>query len=78
TMLHTTGDPFDTQLQQSQLQWLYSSDAAAIGLAENYTGLPLTGRDVLRWAAFRPTGQSPFGRHGSRRIIAKANGPGSA
>ncbi|ORB88144.1 4-hydroxybenzoate 3-monooxygenase [Mycobacterium persicum] len=47
TMLHTTGDPFDTQLQQSQLQWLYSSDAAAIGLAENYTGLPLTGRDVL-------------------------------
>ncbi|MHA7651113.1 4-hydroxybenzoate 3-monooxygenase [Mycobacterium sp. ML4] len=40
TMLHTSGDPFDEQLQLAQLRWLYSSEAAAIGLAENYTGLP--------------------------------------
>ena len=41
SMLHISGDPFDAQLQQSQLQWIYSSRAAATGLAENYAGLPL-------------------------------------
>jgi p-hydroxybenzoate 3-monooxygenase len=41
TMLHTTGDPFDTQLQLSQLRWVTSSHAAAAGLAENYAGLPI-------------------------------------
>jgi p-hydroxybenzoate 3-monooxygenase len=41
TMLHTTGDPFDAQLQLSQLRWVASSPAAATGLAENYAGLPL-------------------------------------
>ncbi|MGV7704070.1 hypothetical protein PJN16_22705 [Mycobacterium kansasii] len=46
TMLHTTGDPFDAQLQRSQLHWLYSSDAAAMGLAENYTGPPLRVSDL--------------------------------
>lgn len=43
-MLHISGDPFDAQLQQAQLQWLFSSQAAATGLAENYAGLPLTVR----------------------------------
>jgi p-hydroxybenzoate 3-monooxygenase len=41
TMLHTNGDPFDAQLQRSQLQWVCSSEAGARGLAENYAGLPI-------------------------------------
>ncbi len=41
TMLHTTGDPFDAQLQLSQLRWIAKSTAGATGLAENYTGLPI-------------------------------------
>jgi p-hydroxybenzoate 3-monooxygenase len=41
TMLHTTGDPFDAQLQLSQLRWVASSVAGATGLAENYAGSPL-------------------------------------
>jgi p-hydroxybenzoate 3-monooxygenase len=41
TMLHATGDPFDAQLQLSQLRWVASSVAGASGLAENYAGLPL-------------------------------------
>jgi p-hydroxybenzoate 3-monooxygenase len=41
TMLHTSGDPFDTQLQLSQLRWVTSSAAGATGLAENYAGLPI-------------------------------------
>jgi p-hydroxybenzoate 3-monooxygenase len=41
SMLHTTGDPFDAQLQLSQLRRVCSSEAAARELAENYTGLPL-------------------------------------
>jgi p-hydroxybenzoate 3-monooxygenase len=41
TMLHTGTDPFDTQLQLSQLRWVTTSTAGATGLAENYAGLPL-------------------------------------
>jgi p-hydroxybenzoate 3-monooxygenase len=41
SMLHTTGDPFDEQLQLSQLRWVTSSAAGASGLAENYAGLPI-------------------------------------
>ncbi len=45
TMLHTGGadggDPFDAELQQSQLRWVTSSTAGATGLAENYAGLPI-------------------------------------
>jgi p-hydroxybenzoate 3-monooxygenase len=41
TMLHASGDPFDAQLQLSQLRWVASSRAGAAGLAENYAGLPL-------------------------------------
>ncbi|MFL6129167.1 MAG: 4-hydroxybenzoate 3-monooxygenase [Mycobacteriales bacterium] len=41
TMLHTTDDPFEAQLQRSQLQWVTTSTAGATGLAENYTGLPI-------------------------------------
>jgi p-hydroxybenzoate 3-monooxygenase len=41
TMLHTSGDPFDAELQRSQLRWVASSTAAATGLAENYAGLPI-------------------------------------
>ena len=41
TMLHASGDPFDEQLQLSQLRWVASSDAGAQGLAENYAGLPI-------------------------------------
>ncbi|SNY48499.1 4-hydroxybenzoate 3-monooxygenase [Paractinoplanes atraurantiacus] len=41
TMLHTSGDPFDAQLQLSQLRWVASSEAGARGLAENYAGLPI-------------------------------------
>jgi p-hydroxybenzoate 3-monooxygenase len=41
TMLHTQGDPFDAQLQLSQLRWVVSSQAGATGLAENYAGLPI-------------------------------------
>jgi p-hydroxybenzoate 3-monooxygenase len=41
TMLHTSEDPFDQQLQRSQLQWVSTSTAGATGLAENYAGLPI-------------------------------------
>ena len=41
TMLHTSGDPFEAQLQRSQLQWVATSEAGAAGLAENYAGLPI-------------------------------------
>jgi p-hydroxybenzoate 3-monooxygenase len=41
TMLHVTGDPFDAQLQRSQLEWVARSTAGATGLAENYAGLPI-------------------------------------
>jgi p-hydroxybenzoate 3-monooxygenase len=42
TMLHAHGDDFDRQLQLAQLRYVTSSEAAARGLAENYTGMPLT------------------------------------
>jgi p-hydroxybenzoate 3-monooxygenase len=41
SMLHSTEDPFDTELQLSQLRWVASSRAGAQGLAENYAGLPI-------------------------------------
>ncbi len=41
SMLHTSGDEFDAQLQLSQLQRVCSSEAAARELAEMYTGLPV-------------------------------------
>jgi p-hydroxybenzoate 3-monooxygenase len=41
TMLHAGTDPFDAQLQLSQLRWVTSSAAGATGLAENYAGLPI-------------------------------------
>jgi p-hydroxybenzoate 3-monooxygenase len=41
SMLHISGDPFDAQLQLSQLRWVTSSEAGATGLAENYAGLPI-------------------------------------
>ena len=41
SMLHISGDPFDAQLQLSQLKWVTSSAAGAAGLAENYAGLPI-------------------------------------
>ncbi|WP_394362023.1 4-hydroxybenzoate 3-monooxygenase [Amycolatopsis sp. SB7-3] len=41
TMLHRSDDPFDGQLQLSQLQWLARSEAGRAGLAENYAGLPI-------------------------------------
>ena len=41
TMLHATEDPFDRELQLSQLRWVASSEAGAQGLAENYAGLPI-------------------------------------
>jgi p-hydroxybenzoate 3-monooxygenase len=41
TMLHRleSGDPFDLRLQESQLRYVTSSEAAATSLAENYVGL---------------------------------------
>ncbi len=42
TMLHASGDPFDAELQLSQLRWVVSSEAGATGLAENYAGLPIS------------------------------------
>ncbi|HEV7208009.1 MAG TPA: 4-hydroxybenzoate 3-monooxygenase [Mycobacteriales bacterium] len=44
TMLHIapTADPFDRQLQLSQLRYIATSAAAATSLAENYVGLPLS------------------------------------
>jgi p-hydroxybenzoate 3-monooxygenase len=41
TMLHTSGDDFDAELQLSQLRWVAGSEAGATGLAENYAGLPI-------------------------------------
>ncbi len=41
TMLHASDDPFDRELQRSQLQWVATSEAGAAGLAENYAGLPI-------------------------------------
>jgi p-hydroxybenzoate 3-monooxygenase len=41
TMMHASADPFDAQLQLSQLRWVTTSTAGATGLAENYAGLPI-------------------------------------
>jgi p-hydroxybenzoate 3-monooxygenase len=43
SMLHLsdTEDPFDLELQRSQLRYVTSSKPAATSLAENYVGLPL-------------------------------------
>jgi p-hydroxybenzoate 3-monooxygenase len=41
SMLHSSADPFERELQLSQLHWVTSSEAAATGLAENYAGLPI-------------------------------------
>ena len=41
TLLRTSGDPFDAQLQLSQLRWVATSSAAATGLAENDAGLTI-------------------------------------
>ncbi|GAB3195950.1 4-hydroxybenzoate 3-monooxygenase [Nocardioides hungaricus] len=41
TMLHASEDPFDRELQRSQLRWVATSAAGAAGLAENYAGLPI-------------------------------------
>jgi p-hydroxybenzoate 3-monooxygenase len=42
SMLHRLGDdPFDLQIQLSQLRYLVASEAAARTLAENYVGLPV-------------------------------------
>jgi p-hydroxybenzoate 3-monooxygenase len=43
SMLHLsdTRDPFDLELQRSQLRYVTTSEAAAASLAENYVGLPL-------------------------------------
>ena len=43
SMLHKLpgDDPFDTKLQLSQLRYVTTSEAAARGLAENYTGIDL-------------------------------------
>ncbi|RKT55068.1 4-hydroxybenzoate 3-monooxygenase [Saccharothrix australiensis] len=40
SMLHTSGDDLDRQLQLAQLRYVCSSEAAATSLAENYVGLP--------------------------------------
>ena len=48
--LHRLGDdPFDEQMQLSQLRYLVSSEAAARSLAENYVGLPVD--HFAPWAA---------------------------
>ncbi len=41
TMLHSTGSPFDDQLQLSQLRRVCSSEHATAELAQNYAGLPI-------------------------------------
>jgi p-hydroxybenzoate 3-monooxygenase len=41
SMLHVGADPFEAELQLSQLRWVTSSAAGAAGLAENYAGLPI-------------------------------------
>jgi p-hydroxybenzoate 3-monooxygenase len=56
SMLHrfdgADGDPFQHQIQLSQLRYTASSRAAATSLAENYVGLPLPGRgEPVRSAA---------------------------
>jgi p-hydroxybenzoate 3-monooxygenase len=52
--LHRLGDdPFDEQIQLSQLRYLISSEAAARSLAENYVGLPIEHFTPL--AGVRPT-----------------------
>ena len=40
TMLHTSGDPFDAQLQLAQLR-ASTGTVGAAALAENYAGLPI-------------------------------------
>ena len=41
-MLHTFPDaiPYDAKLQETELDYLFSSEAAMSALAENYVGLP--------------------------------------
>jgi p-hydroxybenzoate 3-monooxygenase len=53
SMLHTTGDDFDAQLQLSQLRYVATSRAAAASLAENYTGMPISD-DGAGWTESDP------------------------
>ena len=53
SMLHTTGDDFDAQLQLSQLRYVATSRAAAASLAENYTGMPISD-DGAGWSGSDP------------------------
>jgi p-hydroxybenzoate 3-monooxygenase len=49
SMLHRLGDdPFDLQIQLSQLRYIVSSEAAARTLAENYVGLPVNHSALAR------------------------------
>ena len=43
SLLHRFWDhtPFERQVQQAELDWIFGSVAASTGLAENYVGLPL-------------------------------------
>jgi p-hydroxybenzoate 3-monooxygenase len=45
TLLHRFFDhtPFEQQTQAAELDYLFSSRAASLALAENYVGLPLDG-----------------------------------
>jgi p-hydroxybenzoate 3-monooxygenase len=56
SMLHHVDDPFEQELQRSQLRYVTTSQAAARTLAENYVGLPGT--------HFAPTTQSHTNRKG--------------
>ena len=38
-MMHTSGDPFDAQLQLSQINHVIKSKYASANLAENYVGI---------------------------------------
>ena len=42
TLLHKFPDniPYDDRLQQTEMEYLFSSEAALTSLAENYVGLP--------------------------------------
>jgi p-hydroxybenzoate 3-monooxygenase len=39
SMLHTSGDEFDNQLQLSQLRHLFKNTALQTNLAQNYVGI---------------------------------------
>jgi hypothetical protein len=77
-MLHRLDDasPFEQQMQRAELEYVVSSRAASLTLAENYVGLPLARRARAGARAYAITArygwsdERSFWRTGETRTVA--------